>query len=53
MGRQYHGDDWIEILGGLLVALVAFAWSLVVLVIRLFQWGYRRFKNRPSARKIR
>lgn len=32
--RAPHGDDWIEVLGGL---LIGFAWSLVMLGVRLVQ----------------
>lgn len=36
--RHPHGDDWIEVLGGLLIGLISFAWSLVILGVRLVQW---------------
>lgn len=38
MAKQYHGDDWIEVLGGVLVGLVTFTWGLLTLGFRLFQW---------------
>jgi hypothetical protein len=42
--RDPHGDDWIEVLGGLLIALIGFLWSLVVLGVRLVQWVVRQFR---------
>jgi len=53
MAREEYGDAWLGVLGGLLVALLAFAWSLVVLVFRIGQWAYRRIKNRPTDKKAR
>lgn len=40
--RDPHGDDWIEILGGLLVTVVVLAWNLVVLIVQLIQWLVQR-----------
>lgn len=36
--RDPHGDDWIEVLGGLFIGLTSFAWSLVMLGYRLVRW---------------
>mgnify|MGYP003646254751 CR=1 FL=1 len=46
--RTPHGDDWLSVLGGLLFAIIAFAWALLQLVFRVLQWVYRRIKNRSS-----
>jgi len=43
--RDPHGDDWIEVLGGLLIGLIGFAWSLVILGVRLVQWVVRQFRR--------
>jgi hypothetical protein len=43
--RDPHGDDWIEVLGGLLIGLISFAWSLIMLSVRLVQWAVRQFRR--------
>lgn len=46
--RDPHGDDWIEVLGGLLVALVNFFIVLPIrLVIDLVRWQRRKGRGRP------
>lgn len=41
-----HGDDWIEVLGGVLVGLISLVWSLLVLGTRLVQWMISRPRDR-------
>jgi len=43
--RDPHGDDWIEVLGGLLIGLIGFAWNLVMLGVRLVQWTIARARR--------
>lgn len=43
--RDRHGDDWIEVLGEVLIGMISFAWSLIMLCVRLVQWLVSQFRR--------
>lgn len=43
--RTPHGDDWIDVLGGVLLPLVSLVWSLLMLCVRLVQWAIGRIRR--------
>jgi hypothetical protein len=43
--RTPHGDDWIEVLGDVLVGLVSLTWSLLVLSFRFVQWIVQKVRG--------
>lgn len=43
--RDPHGDDWIEVLGGLLVALVVISWHIGVMTFKLIRWCVTRLRR--------
>lgn len=45
MAKQYHGDDWISVVGGVFVALVQLAVALVQLLVAGVAALVRRVKS--------
>lgn len=43
--RTPHGDDWIEVLGDVLVGLISLVWSLLVLSFRFVQWIVQKVRG--------
>ena len=43
--RDPHGDDWIEVLGGVLVGLITFIWGLLALGFQLIRWLVQKARS--------
>lgn len=43
--RTPHGDDWIEVLGGVLFGLITFTLGLLTLAFQFIRWLMKKATN--------